>query len=124
MPASSSGSTSPTNAIYHPTVCELAGDSPPSGLRGQSLVPLIVGDDDSFPELRAFAEHRPADKDRSGRKWVKGGVHALQTRDLKLIHRTEAEDSLYDLARDPLEAHNRIEDAALAADRSALEREL
>jgi arylsulfatase A-like enzyme len=106
-----------------PTLIELAGGVPGPQIQGRSLVPLLGG-------------RRPADWRTSflieywsenAMPWLVGMTYkAVRTERAKLIHwvTRDGVDELYDLAADPYELSNVIDDPARAGERDELRREL
>ncbi|MFC2076149.1 sulfatase-like hydrolase/transferase [candidate division KSB1 bacterium] len=93
------------------TLLEFAGIDPPTGLRGHSLMPLIEGKSDAHPGY-AYAEHHGSGNCT--------GSFALRKGDWKLISFTWYDDLLFNLAEDPGEFHNRINDPAAAGPKAEL----
>jgi arylsulfatase A-like enzyme len=106
-----------------PTMIELAGGTPRAHVQGRSLVPVLDG-------------HRPPDWRTSflveywsenAMPWLVGMTYkAVRTERAKLIHWVSRDgvDELYDLAADPYELANLIDDPARARERDDLRREL
>jgi arylsulfatase A-like enzyme len=106
-----------------PTMIALAGGTPGSHVQGRSLVPLLGG-------------RRPADRRTSflveywsenAMPWLVGMTYkAVRTERAKLIHwvNRDGVDEFYDLAADPYELANLIDDPARAREREDLRREL
>jgi choline-sulfatase len=91
-----------------PTLCELAAIPVPPGLDGRSLVPLMEGNADGWPN----AVYSELYNIRNGpSEMVKHG-------DLKYFryHGKDWPEQLFDLAADPVENRNLIDDPAYAAD--------
>lgn len=85
----------------HPTILELAGVAVPDGapLAGRSLVPRILGSDaEARPAVFVFDEY--------------GGTRMVRTARWKYVLRREGPDELYDLAADPDERRNLVDDPA------------
>lgn len=82
-----------------PTLVELAGGQPPRGLDGISLAPTLVGRGQQQRHEHLYWEFR-----------AYGGQQAVRLGDWKGVRRNMAKGSrtieLYDLARDPGEAHD------------------
>ncbi len=95
-----------------PTLCELTGVPPPTGLHGASLVPLLHGAD--------------AVRDQAFCEFV-GLVGSLQTEDHKLMVGSrpgQGWDLLYDLNADPEESLDLLADPALRSVRADLLRRM
>jgi len=104
-----------------PTMIALGGGTPGSHVQGRSLVPLLGG-------------RRPADWRTSflveywsenATPWLVGTTYkAVWTERAKLIHWVDRDgvDELYDLAADPYELANLIDDPARAREREDLRR--
>lgn len=71
---------------------------------GTSLLPLL--DHGGHAARYAYSQRRDADELRLGQGWDPGHVVSLQTPELKYIYRSDGEDELYDLVRDPRELHD------------------
>ena len=78
----------------------LAGFTPP----GRSLLPALRAPARPLPPAFVFAQRRPPGPKL--RDYEPGEVFALRSLDYKYIVRTAAQDELYDLRGDPLEATN------------------
>ena len=85
-----------------PTVLELTGSKAPEAIDGQSLVPLMDGRDEKTRRL-AYSES-VAPKIQYG--WA--GLYGLRSNQHKFIEAPKSE--LYDLASDPRETKNRLDD--------------
>ena len=108
-----------------PTWLAAAGLEAPPLLPGRSLRPLLEGQDPSgAPAGGAAAGWRTATLSEqytsTGTPGAPRGQWALRERRYKLIERATGRSALYDLAEDPLEHHNRIDDPALADVRDRL----
>jgi arylsulfatase A-like enzyme len=125
------------------TIEALAGIEPGHDHFGRSLLPLIAGEMDEHRDA-VFAEggrrhgetqcmelESVNDQDPSGLYWPRlslqrseGPEHTLaamcRTRRHKYVRRLYESDELYDLAADPMELDNRIDDPALAGALAAL----
>lgn len=105
-----------------PTLAEWTGArlSPPAGFTpaGRSLLPALREPERKLPPAFVFAQRRPPGPKL--RDYEAGEVFALRDLEYKYIVRTAAQDELYDLRADPLEATN-LADRALPA-RQSLER--
>jgi arylsulfatase A-like enzyme len=82
----------------YPTLIELCALPPKAGLVGVSLAPLIAD-----PDLRT---------DRAVVTAVDPGTHALSTRDWRYLRYPDGAEELYDIAHDPHEWRNLVDDAA------------
>ena len=130
------------------SVMELAGLSTTHTHFAQSFVPQLHGEPEDLTRL-VFAEggYDPNEPHAFEGRWSKAdppvkGVYypkgrqqqeipesvcrATMLRSLKhkLIRRTAGQDELYDLANDPRELHNRIDDPAMQKTRATLERQM
>jgi N-acetylglucosamine-6-sulfatase len=97
-----------------PTLLELGHAEAPGTLHGRSLVPLLRGEDSSFPPSRdVFVEYYT---DTVFPRVHKMGYIALRTDRWKLIHYKElpGADELYDLKADPYELKNLARDPSSA----------
>lgn len=108
-----------------PTILELCGAQPLPNIHGRSLVKLATGEDDGW--RKSWLYHYNYEKQFPYTPNIRG----VRTDRWKLIryphgdggpdrHRAE----MYDLATDPEERHNLIDDPQLAEQREQLEREL
>jgi arylsulfatase A-like enzyme len=97
------------------TILEVAGLDPAAAVDGQSLLPLVAGEDPPWREtvLAEFHGHHFPYPQRM-----------LRTRTHKLVINPESTNELYDLVRDPDELVNRIDDPDYAPVRRALLAEL
>jgi arylsulfatase A-like enzyme len=97
-----------------PTILDLAGLPVPGGLHVSSLAPWIddpaeaPGDD-----AAAYAEYH-------GDEWGLYSMRMIRTRTAKYVYSPHGSDELYDVAADPHELANRIEDPAYSALRAEL----
>ena len=85
-----------------PTILELA-DFPvarDSEAPGRSLLPLLHG------KVETVTPHAFSQRRDPPRGWEPGVVYSLQTSKMKLIHRENGVDELYDLENDPFETEN------------------
>jgi arylsulfatase A-like enzyme len=101
-----------------PTVAHLVGASaghPDSKLEGVSLVPLLDGSGDA-PDRPIFAERAPPDAKRRAMGWRYDDLHALQHGAHKYIRVEGGGDEFYDVAADPRELHNRIDEPSVERD--------
>lgn len=99
------------NVDIAPTFLELAGIEVPAVLQGKSLLPLFTDPQATTHEWRSafFAEYFMEKSSRSFPSW-----QMMRDRDWKYIHypNLNGADELYQLADDPNEIHNRIDDPA------------
>jgi N-sulfoglucosamine sulfohydrolase len=123
----------------YPTLCELAGIEPPEFVQGRSLMPLVRGEtacvrDEVFTELTYHAAYEPqrairTERHKYIRRYVDGGPVLANcddspTKDL-LIELGWADtaldrEQLYDLALDPDESCNVVDNPAYADVRTEL----
>jgi choline-sulfatase len=87
------------------TLLEWAGAETPDLERGQSLSGLVEGDEDTAPEY-VYAENH-SEGNCTGSFMIRRG-------DWKYVHVTWYDDLLFNLAEDPNELDNRIDDPAVA----------
>lgn len=91
-----------------PTLAEWTGTTlrPLAGFTrpGRSLLPVLREPERPLPPAFAFAQRRPPGPKL--RDYEPGEVFALRTLEYKYIVRTAAQDELYDVRADPLEATN------------------
>jgi N-acetylglucosamine-6-sulfatase len=109
------------NIDIGPTLLELAGVEKPATMQGTSLVPLGAGIPSTWRKSFLY-EYWMED-------WLPGipSIRGVRTDQMKLIRYPNVvgdTDELYDLAQDPLERTNRIQDAAFAQAVSRLDTEL
>ena len=117
-----------------PTVCELAGVDPPDWLEGKSLLPLVTGEVDAlheevFGEVTYHAAYEPMRCVRTTRhKYIRRyddrerpvlpNLDPGRSRDVMIdcgiAKQPRWQEALFDLAFDPHERDNRIDDPALA----------
>ncbi|MBN1674808.1 MAG: sulfatase-like hydrolase/transferase [Kiritimatiellae bacterium] len=90
-----------------PTFLELAGLTPPAGLDARSLKPILDGQTLADWPTDAYAEFH-------GMQWGLYSQRMLVTARYKLVFNVSDVDELYDLAEDPAELRNRIDDPACA----------
>ena len=106
-----------------PTMIELAGGRPGSGIQGRSLVPLLKGGARARWRKSFLIEYY----NESAWPWIVGmSYKAVRTERAKLIHwvHKEGVDELYDLGRDPYEITNVIAKPAYGKVRAQLYKEL
>ena len=107
---------------FAPTLAEIAGAKPPSGLHGKSFVPLFAGNPagwrDSF-----LIEHFSETVFPRTRQM---GYQAIRTENWKYIHYVDLpnSDELYDLNRDLFEMRNLIAAPGAAGELAKLKAEL
>jgi arylsulfatase A-like enzyme len=88
-----------------PTVCELAGVTPPAGIDGVSLLPILEGKATDAADSRELYWVR-----REGGPWAALTSHAVRRGDWKLIHNAPFHAiELYNLKDDPKEEHDLAE---------------
>jgi N-acetylglucosamine-6-sulfatase len=109
------------NLDLAPTLLELAGVTPPPGMHGRSLWPVL--EDDAAPWRQSFLYEYWVDP------WAPAfpltqGVRTAQYKLIRFPEVTGDTDELYDLVNDPLELDNRIADPMRAAVVAALDAEL
>ncbi len=117
----SPGSTCPslTSHIHlAPTVCELLGVAPHPQFQGRSILPVLADparqvDDAVFLEYGRFGISHD-------NHWGFMPIRVIRTQRHKLVLNLCDLDELYDLAEDPGEIHNRIDDPRLAEVRNRL----
>lgn len=100
-----------------PTLAELVGGDLSTQIvpvRGRSLTPLLRGESGARSRSYAFAqrsEYATPSRSRLGRgNYEPGSRFSLQSLDFKYLLFTEGEDEFYDLAADPYELINLVED--------------
>jgi N-acetylglucosamine-6-sulfatase len=106
-----------------PTMIDLAGGTPGPHVQGRSLVPLLGGRRPSDWRTSFLVEYWS----ENAMPWLVGMTYkAVRTERAKLIHwiNRDGVDELYDLAADPYELVNLIDDPAHARERADLHREL
>jgi arylsulfatase A-like enzyme len=90
-----------------PTICEAAGATPPNGIEGKSLLPLLRGQRTTHRESLLFG--------------YRDLMRAAYDGKLKAIHYSKLDRwQLFDLQADPHEMHNLVDDPAHAEDRTRL----
>jgi choline-sulfatase len=97
-----------------PTICDLLSMPKPDSLHGVSLVERFDGRKRD-PDRTIFASQGTPGKDRAV---------MMRTPEFKLTRYDDGGAELYDLAKDPDELENRLEDAAYASTREKLGRQL
>ena len=99
-----------------PTLVDLVGAPLPKSFRGRSLLPVMAGE--KLPRRPLFSELLPATA------WPHHASMMIED-DKKLIHRvSERRFELYDLARDPGEKHNLVEDGSAGTTFDTMKRAL
>jgi choline-sulfatase len=102
-----------------PTVANLLGarsGAVDPAMDGVSLAPLARGAAGGWVSRPAFAERRPRDDMRRALGWKHDEVYALQKGSQKYIRVEGGPDEFYDLASDPLELRNLIDQPFPARD--------
>jgi len=111
------------NVDLAPTFLDIAGIAVPPVIQGKSLRPLFDGPRANSVEWRKsfFAEYFMEKSSRSFPSW-----QMIRDGDWKYIHypNLQEADELYDLAADPHEMHNRIEDSDSAPTVKKLKRRI
>ena len=97
-----------------PTVADVVGldiNHAPS-IRGESFLPLLLGEDARRRKQYAFSQRRHYDNhsaiEATSLGYESGARYALQERRYKYVHWTEGPDEFYDLASDPFEIRDLI----------------
>src|SRR5439155_6504714 len=106
-----------------PTMVALAGGTPGPQMQGRSLLPLLGGQRPPDWRTSFLVEYWS----ENAMPWLVGMTYkAVRTERAKLIHwvNRAGVDALYDLAADPYELRNLIDDPARARERQELRREL
>jgi arylsulfatase A-like enzyme len=106
-----------------PALLELGGASSPANLHGRSLVPLLDGETPAGWRNSVLIEYF---SDTVMPRVVKMGYQAVRTDRWKYIHYTDLKgmDELYDLAGDPYEMKNLIQDPSAQQSLAGLRSEL
>ncbi len=107
-----------------PTILDALGVEQPAGVQGQSILPILRGDEGARGRDSVLMQEREApDLEARGLEPERVTQWAVRTQDWKLVH-YPGEDfgELYDLRSDPGEFVNLWADAGYAAQRSELER--
>jgi N-acetylglucosamine-6-sulfatase len=109
------------NIDIGPTFLALAGVEQPAGMQGTSLVPLAAGVPSTWRKSFLYEYWMEG--------WMPGipSIRGVRTDNMKLIRYPDVvgdTDEIYDLARDPLELTNRIQDPAYTQTVVALDAEL
>ncbi len=109
------------NLDFAQTFLEVAGVEAPADMQGESLVPILVGDDERWTRDAVYYHYYeyPAEH-------MVNRHYALITKDYKLIHYYFDLDEweLIDRKKDPLELHNYYDDPAYAHVREELHQKL
>ena len=95
-----------------PTILDLAGVAVPPGCEGESLIPVLTGQDGEMRDcvFSAFQRSQNLDSDDSTQRMVRqGSLKLIETRMAGRTHR-----QLFDLADDPWEIRNLADDPAYA----------
>jgi arylsulfatase A-like enzyme len=102
-----------SSAALMPTILELAGLTPPPGLHVGSLVPLLREPNVAPDDASVFAEYH-------GEEWGLYSQRLVRTATAKYVYSPHGTDELYDLASDPHETVNRIDEPAMGVMRTNL----
>lgn len=107
-----------------PTILQACGVAVPPGVQGQSLLPLIRGEEGARGKESVLLQEREApDLAARGLSPAEVTQWGLRTTDWKLIHHPGRDyGELYDLRNDPGEFHNLWADEGYRAQRRELER--
>jgi arylsulfatase A-like enzyme len=98
------------------TLCQAAGAPTPKGFQGQSLLPLLAGEEaDGRPDIYAVYH---------GNQFGLYSQRMVRDRRWKYVWNATAVDELYDLEADPGELHNRAVDPARASELERLRHRL
>ncbi len=92
------------NIDFAPTMLSLAGVTPPFGMQGRSLVPLMANHHPSDWRTEFFYEHHFGPKILPPSE----GVRTEHWAYIRWVNEDPLIEELYDLDSDPLEAHNRV----------------
>lgn len=109
-----------------PTIAETAGTSFESQvlpMAGRSFLGVLA-ENRPWTVETAFSQRRPADERRLHLGWEPGEVFALQSRDFKVIAKTEGQHEVYDLGSDPFELHDLAGEPDPPAEKERMLREL
>jgi arylsulfatase A-like enzyme len=105
------------NVDVAPTLLDLAGLAKPEWMQGSSLLPLLQDPDGPWRDAVYYAYFFEP-------PYPTPTLEAVRTDRHKLVVYEGRPPQLFDLARDPGERRNRIDDPSLAATRRALEERL
>ena len=103
-----------------PTILDLAGVAVPPGCEGESLIPVLTGQDGEMRDcvFSAFQRSQNLDSDDSTQRMVRrGSLKLIETRMAGQIHR-----QLFDLADDPWETRNLADNPAYSGQLADLQR--
>ncbi len=102
-----------------PTMLDMAGLPVPADMDGRSLSPLLQGDEKGWRD-HFFFEHRTSPA-KAGRPIPRSlGVRGVSTKLFRWLDPEPPVEVLHDLAADPLEEENRVDDTAMAGERKRL----
>lgn len=99
------------NIDFAPTMLSLAGITPPAGMQGSSLVPLIDNEHPTDWRTEFFYEHHFGPKILPPSE----GVRTERWSYIRWVNETPPIEELYDLQSDPLEGHNLAADPEQAS---------
>lgn len=91
---------------FAPTFCELAGISPPITMQGHSIVPLLKDPERGAHPSECFLEY----DEQNGRKFPARGIVSPRYKLIDYRLPGQDRDLFYDLAHDPKETYNGIND--------------
>lgn len=87
-----------------PTLAEIVGSAPPTGIDGESLGPLLASPDRLWPEREIYFVRR-----EGGVQYAGMTIQAIRKGDMKLVRNLPTSKfELYDLAADPQETTDLI----------------
>ena len=105
-----------------PTILELAGANAPAGLHGRSLAPILDGETPDWRDSFLVEYY----SDTVFERIYLMGYKAVRTNRMKYIRYEDLDgmDELYDLASDPYEMRNVIDDPRYAEELAEMQAEL
>jgi len=90
------------NIDFAPTMLDLAGLTPPAGMQGRSLLPLVRGERPADWRTEFFYEHHFGAKALPPSE----GVRTERWSYIRWVNESPVIEELYDVQADPLEGHN------------------